>query len=488
VLPLGGWLAASHGLVFLLPLLVVLGTGALGTDLRNQTRDDIAHQATILALHAQQVLAADGDTRLADHEAALSALLRTVRERTLSGLQITDEQGVVVASSGTNLGQDLSADPEVVAALAGDDAVTVRPRRPSRHPLSSKSRRANVRLFVTVPIWRGSEVAGVVVVSRTPREELQALYHMAGPALVLGWLAGLLVAVGVGAWFSVMLSRSLRRLEEGSRRIAQGSFAGIARLQRSSDSHVAEVAAVSRSLTTMARRLQERLGYIGEFASNVSHEFKTPLATLRGTVELLGDDDDMPPAQRARFLTNADRELNRLDQLVNGLLSLARADAEPDARAVDLDELVASVAARREVAVHGRAGRTTGDPAQLEAVVVNLVDNALRHGGEGVSVTIRGLQPGAVGLEVVDDGRGISEANLPRVFDRFFTTDRAEGTGLGLALVRAIVGSHGGRIEVTSRPGHTVFRVELPEEAATADASDPSDPSDQSRASLDSSS
>ena len=469
MLPLGGWLATSHALVFLLPVLVVLGTGALGTDLRNQTRDDIAHQAVIVALHAQAVL--DGEEGLDDHGAELSTLLREVRERTLSGLQITDAAGVVVATSGSNLGQDLSTDPEVVAALAGEDAVSVRPRRPSNHPLSSQSRRASVRLFVTVPIWHRGEVAGVVVVSRTPREELQALYHMAGPALVLGWLAGLLVAIGVGAWFSVMLSRSLRRLEEGSRRIAQGSFAGIGRLRRSTGSHVEEVAAVATSVTTMATRLKERLGYIGEFASNVSHEFKTPLATLRGTVELLGDDDEMPHEQRTRFLTNAERELVRLADLVNGLLSLARADAEPDGAPVSLDAVASSVAERRGVSVQGTLGVTQGDAAQLEAVLVNLVANAQQHGGDGVSVSIHGLAPDEVGFEVVDDGRGISEANLGRVFDRFFTTDRAEGTGLGLALVRAIVVSHGGEIGVRSEPGDTRFRVTLPPQRPSSEDS-----------------
>ena len=460
VLPLLGWLAASHGLVFLLPLLVLVGTGALGTDLRNQTRDDIAHQAALLALHAEQLV--DDGSQLASHEAPLSSVLRRARERTLSGIQITDTAGVVVATSGTNLGQDLSADPEVIAALAGEDAVSVRPRRPSNHPLSSKSRRANVRLFVTAPIWRGGEVAGAVVVSRTPREELQALYHMAGPSLVLGWLAGLMVALGVGAWFSVMLSRSLGRLDDGARLIARGSFAGIGRLQRPIGSHVAEVAAVATSVTTMAARLQQRLGYIGEFASNVSHEFKTPLATLRGTVELLHDDDDMPADQRDRFLTNAEREIGRLETLVTGLLSLARADAEPTSERVDLDQLLASVAGRRPVTVRGKAGHTTGDRAQLEVVLINLVDNALRHGGEGVSVVVEGLAAADAGFAVVDDGVGISEANLPRVFDRFFTTDRAEGTGLGLALVRAIVTSHGGELTVASRPGETRFEVALP--------------------------
>jgi len=457
VLPLRTWLAGSHAAVFLLPLLVVLGTGALGTDLRNQTRDDIEHQATILALHASTRLAAGAS--LADDGAGLSPMLAQVRERTLAGIQVTDTSGLVVASSGA-LGDDLADDPDVQAALGGHDSSSVRPRKPSNHPLSSESRRAGVRLFVAAPIWRGGEVAGAVVVSRTPREELQAMYHMADAPLLVGWFAGLFVAIGVGAYFSVMLSRNLRRLDHGALQIASGSFGGLRLLERPTGSHVAEVARVAESVTAMAARLQERLGYIGEFASNVSHEFKTPLATLRGTVELLGDDDEMPLEQRARFLHNAERELVRLERLVGGLLSLARADEEPQASEVDLQGVAQRVAGRLGVAFEGDCGHTSGDEAQLEAVLTNLVHNAQRHGGEGVSVVVRGLGEGVV--EVHDDGVGISEANLARVFDRFFTTDRAEGTGLGLALVRAVVESHGGHLTVTSSPGDTRFVMRLP--------------------------
>jgi signal transduction histidine kinase len=101
---------------------------------------------------------------------------------------------------------------------------------------------------------------------------------------------------------------------------------------------------------------------------------------------------------------------------------------------------------------------------QLESAASNLVENALRHGGPGVKVEVVGFTEGAwTGVDVIDDGPGISPANLKKVFDRFFTTDRAKGgTGLGLALVRAVLEAHGGRVEVESAPGHTRFRLVLP--------------------------
>ena len=106
-----------------------------------------------------------------------------------------------------------------------------------------------------------------------------------------------------------------------------------------------------------------------------------------------------------------------------------------------------------EVTLSGQAAPINGDPAQLGAVIKNLVQNAQLHGGDGVTVRVHAwTEAERTGFDVVDDGVGISAANLPRVFDRFFTTDRAGGTGLGLALVRAIVEQHGGDVDVTSRP------------------------------------
>jgi hypothetical protein len=150
--------------------------------------------------------------------------------------------------------------------------------------------------------------------------------------------------------------------------------------------------------------------------------------------------------------------------MVSGLLSLARADERKARARVELDEVLAAVSRDHQVPVEGSSGPVDADRAQLEAVAKNLVENARRHGGPGVRVRIEAFAgPRTAGFRVIDDGQGISEANLPRVFDRFFTTDReGGGTGLGLALVRAIAIRHGGDVRVESRPGRTVFEVELP--------------------------
>jgi signal transduction histidine kinase len=274
----------------------------------------------------------------------------------------------------------------------------------------------------------------------------------------MGIVAACVVTAAIAISAAHVGTRSLKRLAAASHQLSEGSFDVQADLERAARSRVLEVGELGDAMSAMRERLEARLHYITEFASAVSHEFKTPLSTLRGTMELLGDDPAMPAEQRARFVENALTDLRRMDRLVHGLLELARAEEKPTVEEVELGALLARVADEEGVAFEGAALRVRGNPAQLEAVARNLIDNARRHGQAGRIV----VRAHAHGFDVEDDGRGISEANQLHVFDRFFTTDRAGGgTGLGLSLVRTIAQSHGGDASLESRPGRTVFRVRL---------------------------
>lgn len=282
------------------------------------------------------------------------------------------------------------------------------------------------------------------------------------PTLVSLTLLALAGTCVLSLAISHFLSRSLRELSAVAHGISEGRFAETA--MPGANSHVIEVAALAGDIGALNDRLRQRLAYITEFAGNVSHEFKTPITTLRGTVELLRDDDEMPPEQQARFLENALAELARMERLVGGLLALARAEEQSERQPLALDELAARVAQRHpDVLLVPGAGTTVGEARQLEAALDNLVENAVHHGG-GAPVRIVGWTEGeATGVDVIDHGPGISPANRARVFDRFFTTDRAGGgIGLGLSLAQAVCVAHGGAIEVVSEPGTTRFRMRLP--------------------------
>ena len=463
-LPLRVWLLVSHALVLFLPAAMIVGTGLFAAELQGQTEADLRNQAALMSLFVAREL---GDVRQADPDADLTALgprlgplLTRAKEGTLASFRLVDDRGVVVATSGDELGYDLSDRREVAKALEGAQSLSVRPRPPpSVAPLGSASRRASVRLYLGHPIEYDGHTVGAVVLARTPREEVQAIYQMVPWwAVVTPVAVMLLVALGVGQ----IATRSLVRLERVSRRIADGSFAAVAELDRPAQSRITEVRGLTAAFQHMADRLQARLAYISEFAGNVSHELKTPIATLRGTAELLRDDDEMPPEQRARFLDNAIQQLDRLERLLTGLLSLARAEQATAHGRVDLDPVLQEAAARIGASMEGSAGAVSGNRDQLAAMVHNLVENARVHGGQRVRLRAWRAE-GSCGFEVEDDGPGITPANLPKVFDRFFTTRRGSGgTGLGLALVRAVATSHGGEVTVTSEPGRTVFLVRLP--------------------------
>lgn len=469
VRPLHDWLLLTHLVVFVLPVVVLVATGALARDLRRQTVEDIAHQAVLVALHIEAGVGREGGSPAAALVAVaddLSTLLETAKVRTLAGYRVVDRSGTIIAASNGRVGGSLADDPEVVETIhTASNDWWEKERSPSRSaPLSGPSRRAGVRMFVAEPIvWRG-EVLGAVVVSRTPREELQAFWHMA-PRLSSGVAFALLVVVGLAIVSGRVLSRSLRSLSAASHRMAAGDLDAIGDLARARSSRVAEARDLAGAMGTMATRLQARLRYIGEFASHVSHEFKTPVSSLRGTMELLLDDEEMPGPQRERFLTNALADLDRLTRMVTGLLQLARAEEGGGRRVFDVTSVVGEVGERlEEVRVEGRGALVDANRDQLGVVLRNLVENARRYGGPEARVTVRAwADDHFTGVEVEDDGPGISAANLPRVFDRFFTTGRdSGGTGLGLALVRAVVHAHGGTVTVESAPGRTVFQVALP--------------------------
>lgn len=460
------WLLVSHLVALSLPILALLGTGALAWDLKMQTKAELINQGSLLGLLVQAELdharALDPDAGVDQVADRLQPKVVQARQDTLAAVRVLDPSGVAVASSGDGVGQDYSDLPEVQDALAGTLGTQMRPRdQKERAPLSSPSRGAGVRVFQTVPVLRNERLVAVVLLSRTPREELQVLYQMS-PRLAWGWLLALVLTVVIALRAATLGSRSLQKLADASRGIADGDVGAVDRLVQVQDSHVVEVGDVARSVTVMTRQLQARLDYISEFAGNVSHEFKTPIATLRGTVELLQDDAAMPPEQRLRFLVNAHEELDRLERLVSGLLRLARAEQLSERGVVDLDALGASLAERAGLAWSPGAGRALGSAPQLEAALQNLVDNALAHRDEHARV--QGVRDGArVGVAVTNDGPGISPANVERVFERFFTTRRKSGgTGLGLPLVRTIARAHGGTVELASEPGSTRVVLWLP--------------------------
>lgn len=303
-------------------------------------------------------------------------------------------------------------------------------------------------------------------------------------ATILLFFAGV-IAVSLGAMVSLTLTRRLRTLRDAAVRVAEGQFD-----VRVADDGRDEVAQLAQAFNHMAARLAaaERARHEAETLRRnllawVGHDLRTPLASLRAILDALADDVVPDPAERARYLHIARRDVAGLAVLIEDLFEMAQLDAG----GVPLDMAWGSLAdilsdtlesarllgAHQNVQVEGHAGSDI-DPVWMDALKVarvlqNIVNNAIRHTPRGGVVRITARRAGEmVVVSVCDTGEGIAPNDLPHVFDQFYRGDPARrrstgGAGLGLAIARAIVEAHGGTIEIESAPGKgTCVRFALP--------------------------
>ena len=225
-----------------------------------------------------------------------------------------------------------------------------------------------------------------------------------------------------------------------------------------------------------------------DFVANVSHELRTPLTIIGGFAETL-QDRDVPPEVRAEFARTIFTNTQRMQRIVDELLDLSRIETghwKPRPEAIRIADLAAEVFGRvaasakakgvtLDTAVDAGAQTIYADRTALEQILLNLVENAIRHTGEGGRITIRTLREGdGVSLSVGDTGSGIPPEHLPRIFERFYRADsgrsrEAGGTGLGLAIVRHLVQAHGGSVRAESVVGAgTTIRIFFPDGATAA--------------------
>ncbi len=222
-----------------------------------------------------------------------------------------------------------------------------------------------------------------------------------------------------------------------------------------------------------------------DFVANVSHELRTPLTAIRGYVEALVDEPQTGPDAKA-FLDTIARHTSRMERLVRDLLRLARLDARQETIEpvkLSVADLFAGAIADLRTAIDARGQTVTtaiapdaatidGDPGKLHDALRNLLENAIKHAPDGSAIGMESSRRGAaILLSVSDRGPGIPEADLPRVFERFYRVDKARardgrdpgGTGLGLSIVKHLIELHGGTVRAANRPdGGAVFSVELP--------------------------
>ena len=400
--------------------------------------------------------------------AALVPLIQQGTAMALSGIRVLDHQGVVVASSRGEMGLDRSSREEVRRVLAGEFVSLLRARASDSPapPYSSISRNTGVRVLVGVPVVEQGQVWGAVMLSRTPMSLGKAFYQDRRNLLVM--LGVLVAAVAlVSALAAAFIVHPMRALIRQMRAVAAGDAEGARPLGHPGTREMHELTV---SLAGMASELQKRADYVRNFVAAVSHEFKTPLASLQGTAELLADHGaTMDEAQRRKFLANLDEDARRLDKQVQALLDLARADmAAVSSETTDLTALFrdveAAASARSEplaVRFLSPTPRVRIAPQALSTVVSTALGNARAHGGPHVEITV-GTENDLVHVDIQDDGPGISPGNAARIFEPFFTTARERGgTGMGLTVARSLLRAYGGSIDLLPTEKGACFRLSL---------------------------
>ena len=288
-----------------------------------------------------------------------------------------------------------------------------------------------------------------------------------GFALVLAFTLGL-VAAGT-------LAHRLRRLETAAERIAGGDFE-VPVVDRGDD----EIGQLARAFDRMRVQLAQLDDARKEFVANASHELRTPLFSLSGFLELLTD-EELDDETRRGFLTTMQSQVERLTNLSTDLLDLSRVDAgqlRPAHDPVDLTELAQDVVAEFEaVAGTGHALEADvepgiwclGDEERVFQIARALVANALAHTPADTRILVRARRRGdRAELAVEDTGPGIAPAQQQAVFERFYRVEggMASGSGLGLAIAKELARLMGGSVRLESRPGRTIFTLDLPADAA----------------------
>jgi two-component system sensor histidine kinase ChvG len=334
----------------------------------------------------------------------------------------------------------------------------------------------SVTLYRAVPIRGVDGVSGAVVASASTYTILQDLYVVRLRVLRI-FLVSLVLAALIGIFFSTTISRPLRQLRVDARTILDRR--GRIRTHFKGSKRLDEIGELSRALERIMRRLDGHLKSMETFASDISHEFKNPLASIRTANEMLAEVSEAQ--NRQRFARMIDQEVARMEKMLTGVREISLIDArlgvEEHAR-VDVAALLGGIAEgfRLREGSRVRFELRTAGPSVVDAsedrliqVFENVLDNAVSFSPPGgvVRVEILGDERD-VQVRVADEGPGIPEQNVARIFDRFFTYrpgavgSDARHTGLGLAIARAIVAGYGGTIRAGNGERGAMFEVRLP--------------------------
>ena len=457
-----------------LVLTAVVTAGLARRSEANTARHDVQERADVVAPEFDQLIRQLPKAQAATGTIAGRRQVRRIRDLVNTTLRASNGAVVAVDANGDvqeALGRLLGtagATPTLPDGVTVDDLDTK-----ALLAGSTQNGRDGNTVFVAEPLAPVGAVTPVLVLA----EDVNTRPFGGSGLAVLGAAA---IALGIAAFVAAYLARRMTRplaaMETTARSIAGGDLS--ARVD-TTDVHDDELASLAQAINAMAADLDVARGHERAFLLSVSHDLRTPLTSIRGYAEAIADGTVEGKDARIRAADVISSESRRLERLVADLLDLARLDAHQfslhpapvDARAVVRDAVEAFGPAAAELGLAldvdtGDVVPVVADAQRLAQIVANLVENALKFATTRVGIGVA-ADNGRVVLHVDDDGAGIAPADLPRVFERLYTSrtvpGRTLGTGIGLAIVHELAVAMGGdaRVEPLDRVG-TRFVVTFP--------------------------
>ncbi len=388
------------------------------------------------------------------------------------------QQGIAVDAAIVSRSGSIIQTPAQVFSSATLQQLARPALQSSSSALADATDRSGVPRRVFVESLGGTQGADAVLVVSRSLVELNA--NLNRLLLFLGIFSALIVLGGavLAHWLTGRVLLPVRRIASLARSFGQADLHRRVELAVPPD----ELGELVETFNGMLARLEASFESLRRFTADASHELRSPLTIMRSELEVTRS-RPRTAAEYERALDEMETEVEHMGRLVDRLLMLARADAgalKPARVSVDAADFLEEIGARWSSAAHRRGvrirvevpvdGTMSLDPDLIRRSLDNLIDNAIRHAPDGSTVSLAGLRDGqAWRIDVRDEGPGVPPAARTRIFERFARLDGARnkdtgGVGLGLALSRAIVESHGGHLDLVSGNGHgATFRVELPQ-------------------------
>ncbi|WP_339022153.1 beta-lactam sensor histidine kinase BlrB [Aeromonas salmonicida] len=437
---------------------------------RSATEDTLVDMAQMLAPLAlddlQEGKMADG--RLASafarlNQSPINALIDGhLKQQAEYRIYVTDAKGkVVYDSDGVDLGKDYSRWNDVYRTLRGQYG--------ARSTRSDPDDPASSVMHVAAPLREGGDILGSLTVAK-PNRTLMPMIERSEHQLLQAAAMLLLISLLIGALLAWWLNRAIGKLVHYADAVSHNQPATLPGL------HSPELERLGRSLETMRRQLDGK-AYIESYVHSLTHELKSPLAAIRGAGELLAEAP--PPEVARRFIGNINLETARMQQLIERMLQLAKLESgqgldrqatEParlGKRVLDARQIIAQRRQVTLVAELADASKQKWDPLLVEQALGNLLDNALDFSPAGSTVRLTGeMHADGYRFQVRDQGPGIPDYALPRIFERFYSLprpDKGKSSGLGLSFATEVARQHGGRLNLCNQPqGGVLAELWLP--------------------------